>query len=98
MFFGWCVFVCVLECMCFGRYVFVCLKCMFCVFMFFRASMLFISTVMRYVFQITKTAGDPVSYTHGSYKTSCKALVIWSQCTVDNSCGDNRQFLQLGRP
>src|SRR5690242_9863435 len=44
------------------------LKCMFCVFYVFRASMLFISTVMRYVFQITKTAGDPENtYQHSRH-------------------------------
>src|SRR5690348_13494902 len=38
------------------------LKCVFCVFYVCRASMLFISAVMRYVFQITKTAGDPEKF------------------------------------
>ena len=47
--------VCFLE----GMFLYV-LKGMFCVFYVFRASTLFISTVMRHVFQITKTAGDPV--------------------------------------
>ena len=46
--------VCFLE----GMFLYV-LKGMFCVFYVFRASTLFISTVMRHVFQITKTAGDP---------------------------------------